>query len=255
MNKIKAIVAAAMFVMAGAAQSALISRGGGMVYDTTLDVTWLADMNYAFTSGYAAKGSVAYPNPDEYSIWPNGRMGWSAAMQWAESLVYGGFSDWRLPTLNTSSDITCSGVYDPGGGLGLQYWGVNCSGGELSHLFVIDLGNGAWSSVLEQGGDTAEQISNFALFSNIKSYQYWSSAEYAPGPYDAWAFYTSGGFQEPDAKYAGLYAIAVRSGDVGATVPEPQTLALVLLVGGAVLVQRRIFTLNRKDRFTTARGG
>ena len=79
MNKIKAIVAAAMFVMAGAAQSALISRGGGMVYDTTLDVTWLADMNYAFTSGYAAKGSVAYPNPDEYSIWPNGRMGWSAA--------------------------------------------------------------------------------------------------------------------------------------------------------------------------------
>jgi hypothetical protein len=62
-------------------QAMLIDRGGGLIYDTTLNVTWLQDANYANTSGYAAEG----------------RMSWNAAVAWAEQLTYGGYSDWRLP--------------------------------------------------------------------------------------------------------------------------------------------------------------
>jgi hypothetical protein len=34
----------------------LIDRGGGLIYDNVLDVTWLQDANYAKTSGYVTPG-------------------------------------------------------------------------------------------------------------------------------------------------------------------------------------------------------
>ena len=58
----------AMVAVSGAAQAALVDRGGGMIYDTTRNITWLTDMNV------------------------NGRMTWYAATAWADNLVYGGFS-------------------------------------------------------------------------------------------------------------------------------------------------------------------
>lgn len=64
------------------ANANLEARAGGMVYDDVLDITWLADANYAATSGY-----------DQ-----DGRMNFSAANTWAAGLSYGGYDDWRLPT-------------------------------------------------------------------------------------------------------------------------------------------------------------
>lgn len=231
--------AAAMLALSGAAQSALINRGGGMIYDTTANITWLADMNYAYTSGYAASGVAPGSAYGENIVRTDGSMGWAAARNWADNLVYGGFSDWRLPTLNPS-DITCSYSYD-GGGFGMQYYGFNCTGGELSHLFVTNLGNKAFESVLDQTGDTAEQIANLALFSNVQSTGYWSSTEEALGPDAyAWGFSTFDGWQFIFDKGGGGYALAVRPGDVAATVPEPQTLALALMATwGAMAVRRK----------------
>ena len=71
--------AAAMVAVAGAAQAALLNRGGGMIYDTTRNITWLSNMN------------------------TNGLMTWGAAGTWANNLVHGGFDDWRLPTLLSHS--------------------------------------------------------------------------------------------------------------------------------------------------------
>jgi hypothetical protein len=219
--------AAAMVALTGAAQAALIDRGGGMIYDTTRNITWLADMNYAQTSGHTGTGVNA-----------NGTMTWDAATAWANNLVYGGFDDWRLPTLNPA-DTTCSNNFNPGGGFPNQYYGTGCTGGELSGLFVTDLGNKANESVLNQVGDTAEQIANLALFSNVQSDFYWSGTEYAPSPVNAWVFGTVVGSQGLDGKGTALYAVAVRPGDVAASVPEPQTLALALLALGATVVARR----------------
>ena len=115
--------AAAMVAVSGAAQAALVDRGGGMIYDTTRNITWLANMNV------------------------NNLMNWSTATAWTANLVHGGFSDWRLPTLNPA-DTTCSNNLNPGGGFPNQYFGTGCTGGELSGLFVTDLGNKANESVL-----------------------------------------------------------------------------------------------------------
>ena len=237
------MTAAAMVALSGTvstAQAALISVGGGMIYDSTRDITWLADMNYAFTSGYVASGVAPGSAFDPDTIWTDGRMGWNAANTWANNLVYGGFDDWRLPTLN-SADTTCSNNFNPGGGFSTQYFGTGCTGGELSGLFVTDLGNKPFESVLNQTGDTAEQIANLALFSNVQSYCYWSGTEYAPDPSGAWCFDAFIGYQNVGGKRGALYAVAVRPGDVRAAqaVPEPGTLALLLAAVGVGAVVRR----------------
>ena len=61
----------------------LHDRGGGLIYDDVLDITWLQDTNYAMISGYDS----------------DGLMNWSGAMNWAAQLVYAGFNDWRLPRI------------------------------------------------------------------------------------------------------------------------------------------------------------
>ena len=229
------VAAAAIVALTGAAHAALIDRGGGMIYDTTRNITWLANMNYAFTSGYAAT-NVGGAGSNEIAA--DGRMGWDAAVAWAGQLVYGGFDDWRLPTLNPA-DTTCGNSFNPGLGFPVQYFGFGCTGGELSGLFVTDLGNKPGESVLNQVGDTDEQIANLALFSNVQSDVYWSGTEYAPQPNVVWYFLTYDGSQDFGVKNDALYAVAVRPGDVTASVPEPQTLALVLLALGATAVARR----------------
>ena len=228
-------LAAALSVATLSAQAALVNRGGGMIYDTVQNITWLADMNYAFTSGYAAANVGGL---GKNQILANGRMGWDAADAWANNLVYGSFSDWRLPTLNPQ-DTSCSNNFNAGGSFGLQYFGTGCTGGELSHLFVTDLGNKPNESVLNLAGDTAEQIANLARFSNVQSLDYWSGTLYAPGPGHAWYFGAGSGGQSVVGEGGALYAVAVRPGDVAASVSEPQTLALALLALGAAMVVRR----------------
>ncbi len=39
------------FGLSGMAQAALFDRGGGMIYDDVLDISWLQDANYTQTSG------------------------------------------------------------------------------------------------------------------------------------------------------------------------------------------------------------
>lgn len=70
--------------LALSAHALLIDRGGGMIYSTDMDVTWLMDANYARTTGYDT----------------DGYMTWLAANTWAQDLSYGGYDDWRLPTFD-----------------------------------------------------------------------------------------------------------------------------------------------------------
>lgn len=174
--------------LTGAAQATLIDRGSGLIYDTDLNVTWLADANYALTSGHDA----------------DGQMTWSQATSWAGNLNYGGYSDWRLPTTPTSC---------------VNY---NCTDSEMGHLFYSELGGTAGSPILDSSDP------DLGLFTNIQTAWYWSGTEYAPNPSEAFAFNLWGGWQEFPSKegtHSSLNAWAVRTGDVSA-VPEPTTLML-----------------------------
>ena len=54
-----ALCASLLISASGAANAALVERLGGLAYyDTDADLTWLADANYAFTSGYDADGRM-----------------------------------------------------------------------------------------------------------------------------------------------------------------------------------------------------
>jgi hypothetical protein len=61
------------------------------------------------------------------------------------------------------------------------------------------------------------------------------------GVRDQWNahFRPGNGLQLVGLQPSALYAVAVRPGDVTASVPEPQTLALVLLALGATVAARR----------------
>ena len=50
------LVLALGYLMSGAAYAALFDRGGGLIYDNVLDVTWLSDAQYLMTSGADADG-------------------------------------------------------------------------------------------------------------------------------------------------------------------------------------------------------
>jgi hypothetical protein len=83
------------------AHAALIDLGGGMIYSTDLNLTWLQDANYAQTSGYL---------PAQ----PDGLMTWDQANTWATTLEYRGLTGWRLPTFDPDfSQQQCSLPFPP----------------------------------------------------------------------------------------------------------------------------------------------
>ena len=121
-----------VFGFAISSHAEFIDIGDGMIFDTVFDVIWLQDAGHAQTSGY-----------DE-----DGFMSWYDAMEWAETLSYGGYEDWRLPTFNPDcprcpnhemgnlfvtefegiDPLSYSGPFInvfpelPGGGYGQWYW-------------------------------------------------------------------------------------------------------------------------------------
>jgi len=98
--------------MTGPANATLIDRGGGLIYDDVLDITWLQDADYANTSGYVA--TLTYDSSRQ------NRMHWDEAMAWVDSLIYANYTDWRLPdhtkdemwTMYHTNGVTGSN-YDP----------------------------------------------------------------------------------------------------------------------------------------------
>jgi hypothetical protein len=224
MHPIAKVLSAAVLIagVSAPAHAALIDRGNGMIYDSDLNITWLADANYFKTQVDAAgpilvngiitavptittiNGSYSMAVGD-FNI-SNGRMTWFGAMAWADQLVYGGYSDWRMPT----ADANCSGY--------------NCIGSEMAHLFYNELGGVALNDI------ATTHNANFSLFSNVQSSGYWSGTEIYP---DAWLFGYDTGNQFHLSSITEQYAWAVRDGDVAAAaVPEPETF---LLLGAGLL--------------------
>lgn len=172
--------------------ASLIDYGNGMIYDDDIDLTMLKDMNYAMTSGYDA----------------DGLMTWHEALIWADQLNFGGFNDWRLPSVAPcfDNDELCPGL------------------GELAHIYYDELGG-----TMIGPGWTPPDLS---IFDNVMDGRYWASPEgdlYGSGyPTHTWWYSLANGTQDSWPIDGNIgYLWAVRDGN-----PVPIPGAIWLFVSG-----------------------
>lgn len=220
---LKKILLLASFFIVFPSHAALINRGNGMIYDDVTNLTWLQDADYAHTVGYKGVVLVDKFGRVSNSVDPYGRMTWNQAKIWASELVYGGYSDWRLPTTMP------------------EHAGFDEKTSELGYMFFVNLGNIAANKngVYLPGG---YGLLNKGPFNMPDGPNFWSSTP-QQGSFgeSAWIFATSIGFQGATSTDNGslFNAWAVRDGDVSA-VPEPQ-IYITLLAGLMLMATGRKF--------------
>ncbi|MDR7271041.1 hypothetical protein J2X20_003699 [Pelomonas saccharophila] len=182
-----------------------LRANGSMVYDTASHLTWIAD---ASIGGLRTQAD---------------------AMQWAAGLSFGGFDDWRLPSVAPVNGIALQLDYSDDGSTDI---GINNAGSnsEFGHLYYTSLGNTA--AGLAQTGP----FSGLVDPNNAVGPVFWTGTAGEPG----WglAFFIGMGAQDQLASDTLARAWAVRVGDVVA-VPEPGSVALTLVGLLAIAVRRR----------------
>lgn len=172
-------------------------------YDTVLDITWLADANYAVTSGYLPAGDGSMTLADGES--------WIGTLNSANFL---GANTWRLPKMLDTGLAGCD----------LGYTGTDCgsnvdtSTGELASLFYDTLGNIPFYDIAGNASQPGWGLSNTGPFENIQNW-YMYGTVYLPGQINGvWDFHFDYGLQ--DWAFSGASAWAVADGDI-AIVPIP----------------------------------
>lgn len=248
----KLLIASVLLCFGQLSHASLVDRGGGLIYDTDLNVTWLQDANYALTSGFATSGT-------------NGKMPWAEAMSWAENLSFYDtvrnvtWTDWRLPNVSplngtnwywsTSIDGSSDSSYNIGQP-GTVYAGSKAS--ELTYMFYTNLGNEArcpsltsWSACKDSLNTERDPALKTGPFQNLNGSMYWTNNnEGVPFPGDSIAVDFNGGQYGFQGGFHGIVAQnawAVRSGDVGvAPIPEPETYAMLLAGVGLIGVIIRL---------------
>jgi hypothetical protein len=164
----------------------LYDRGGGLIYDSDRDITWL---------------QTAYHQS----------LDWYQAGQWVENLVYydsvrnTNWTDWRLPTaLNPDGSGPCLGD--------------NCAGSELGHLYYTELGNVVGPTSVNTGPFI--NLWDFFWFNEEDATNpsfAWDFSFFSLSGGQYTRLKDVGGYE--------ISVLAVRDGDV-ASVPEPATILI-----------------------------
>ena len=206
------LVLAAFLSVSGSAHATLFDRGGGLIYDDTLNITWLQDTTYGAGSRYD-DGHANY----------DGAMTWENAMAWADNLTYFDsvrnttYTDWRLPRV----------WFAPWAGG--NCYGYNCVNSEMGSLYYSTLG---------RRGNPVNSLPSPDLFVNFANSGYWTSTIFWPLDGRSWMFSMAGGGQGAMTRDYNFLAWAVRDGDV-ASVPEPAPIGLLIFSLGVLAITRR----------------
>jgi hypothetical protein len=159
------------------ANAALVDNGGGLIYDTELDITWAQ---------------------------PDVQRTWDAANTWAAGLTLGGVSGWRLPYISvaagagpfTGSPVNCSTATE-----------LACQDNELGYMFYQNLGGTAGQPIPPNGDPDV-----LALFPTLQSIGYWSGTGF--NSIGAWNFHFFNGLQGGVSKDFVNDSWAVHAGNV-----------------------------------------
>lgn len=180
-------------VFISSAEATLIDRGNGLIYDTVLNITWTQNENLL------------------------GLGTWANQMTKANNLVFGGFDDWRLATISSTSPTNTASFC--GSGTAVQ---CAASGNELGYMFYFNLGGTLGSD------KTGNQVGAGGVTLNNIPFSAWSGTEFSAT--NAWFILfvngLEGGATGPKTDVTGAWA--VRNGDsVRSTTPEPGSLVLL----------------------------
>src|SRR5262249_55132141 len=107
-------------LFSGNATGKLIDRGGGLIYDDVLNVTWTQNPSLVLCRALGSSDK------------------WSPCVTWADALVYGGFDDWRLASMDVNRDgiiVDCSIVSE-----------AECRDNEYGYMFYYNLGGNPWDN-------------------------------------------------------------------------------------------------------------
>jgi hypothetical protein len=197
------------------ANASLLDLGGGLIFDDVLNVTWVQDANLCIAL-------------DNCALDPsfNGVMNWFDANSWAEDLDFGGFDDWRLPSVDINGDgtiVDCSTSSE-----------VECRDNQLGYMYYYNLTPPGDMPPTDIGTDLSGAPGPFV---NVE-FAFWSSTSISAS--DAWSFWFSvfSGRQFGSLKEGGgFHAWAIRGPQAAA--PEPSTLFLLGAMASTVIYVRR----------------
>ena len=191
-------------------------------YDDVLNITWLADPQFARTSGYDSDGVMSFQDATLFI----------ASLNTSNHL---GTNNWRLPAWTDTGTLGCNftNAYeetDCG-------FNVDVGTGEMAHLFFETLGNlSVFDAIGRPRPDGTYGYLNPSPFAVDLLRAYWYANEYPLESDSALYFFFEAGVQAVALKDFDSGAWAVRDGNV-ASVPIPAT-AWLLCTGLASLLGR-----------------